>query len=473
VATGPDPILAAGHGREDGDIMMNIIVIGMGEVGKHIAGVLVSENQNVTLIDQSESALTHAREAMDVMTLSGDGGSIATLTQAQVQNADLVIAVSDNDDVNLLACLMARKLGAKRVIARISDTGDPLAADSPWAAGLGIDMVISPERAAAIEIARIIENAGVSWVESFGDDRVEMMRFRVRSEESPVIGQALHEIPTPPNSLVAAIGRGEEFIIPDGDERLQDGDEIYLVGKTEVLAEARTVLIGPHKQASKVVIVGATPIGRALTHMLEETGIDVYVVERNPQAAESMAMEIRSGTVVHGDSTQSDFLRSENLTNADLFVAVTKSDEVNLMVGLLAKKLGVPQVVVVAHKPDYASIYEQLGIDTTISPRLLAANQILRYVRRGRVLSVSVLANGAGEVLEMQAEEGSKITRGPLREIKFPSGARIGAVVTEEDVTVPGGDFVIPENASVIVFTTPKKRDAVERLFRKKALSLL
>ncbi|HUU45479.1 MAG TPA: Trk system potassium transporter TrkA [Acidobacteriota bacterium] len=451
---------------------MNIIVIGLGEVGKHIAGVLVSENQNVTLIDRSESALSQSRETLDVMTLSGDGGTITTLLQAKVDTADLVIAVTDNDDVNLLASLMSRKLGAKRVIARVSDTGDPLVTDTRWAADLGIDLVISPERAAAIEIARIIENAGVTWVESFGEDRIEMMRLRVRADDSPAINMALHEIPTPPNSLVAAIGRGESFIIPDGHERLQDGDEIYLIGKPEVMAEARSVLIGPHKPASKVVIVGATPVGRALADQLAATGIDIYVVERNALTAESMAMEIKQGVVVHGDCTQSDFLRSENLTNADVFVAVTKSDEVNLMVGLLAKKLGVPTTIVVAHKPGYATIYEELGIDTTISPRLLAANQILRYVRRGRVLSVSVLANGAGEILEMEAERGAKITRAPLREIGFPKGVRVGAVATGNDVTVPGGDFVITEDARVIIFTTPGMRDAVERLFRKKSFSL-
>jgi trk system potassium uptake protein TrkA len=444
----------------------------MGEVGKHIAAVLVSENQNVTLVDRSESALTQAREAMDVMTLSGDGGTITTLMQAKIGNADLVIAVTDSDDVNLLASLMSRRLGAKRVIARVSDTGDPLAEDSHWATELGIDLVISPERAAAIEIARIVENAGVTWVESFGEDRIEMMRLRVRPDVSPAIGQALHQIPTPANALVAAIGRGDSFIIPDGDERLIAGDEIYLIGKPEVMTEARSVLIGPHAPASKVVIVGATPIGRALARILSETGIDTFIVERSADIAESLALEIEKGVVIHGDSTQSDFLRSENLTNADVFVAATKSDEVNLMVGLLAKKLGVPTALAIAHKPDYAAIYEELGIDTTISPRLLAANQILRYVRRGRVLSVSVLANGAGEILEMQAEPGASITRAPLKEIGFPRGVRIGAVATETDVTVPGGDFIVPDDARVIVFTTPGMRGAIERLFRKKTLSI-
>ncbi|MCH8991840.1 MAG: Trk system potassium transporter TrkA [Acidobacteria bacterium] len=451
---------------------MDVLVIGMGEVGKHIAGVLVSEDQNVTLIDQSESALTHAREAMDVMTLSGDGGSIRTLLQAKADTADLVIAVTDNDDVNLLACLISHKLGAKQVVARVSDTGDPQAEDDLWTRSLGIDMVISPERAAAVEMARIVETAGVSWVESFGEDRIEMMRLRAEKGVSPAIGKALHEIPTPPNTLVAAIGRGDQFIIPDGEERLQADDEIYLIGKSDMLAEARTVLIGPHPPVSKVVIVGGTPIGRALAHLLEETDIDTYIVERDASQAESLAMEINEGIVIHGDGTQSDFLRSENLDNADVFIAVTKSDEVNLMAGLLAKKLGVPTAIVVAHKPDYADIYRELGIDTTISPRLLAANQILRYIRRGHVLSVSVLANGAGEILEMQSEPGARITQGPLKEIDFPRGARIGAVITDSEVTVPGGDYVIPDEARVIVFVTPNQREAVEKFFRKKSLSL-
>ena len=184
-------------------------------------------------------------------------------------------------------------------------------------------------------------------------------------------------------------------------------------------------------------------------------------------------MQISNGTVIRGDGANSDFLRSENLDNADVLIAATKSDEVNLMAGLLAKKVGIANTIVIAHRPDYTAIYKELGIDSTISPRLLAANQILRHVRRGRVLSVSVLANGASEIFEMQADRGAKITRGPLKDIDFPTGARVGAVATDNEVVVPGGDYVVPPDARVIVFTTPDRRSAVERLFRKRSLSNL
>ncbi|HEX9751264.1 MAG TPA: Trk system potassium transporter TrkA [candidate division Zixibacteria bacterium] len=451
---------------------MDIIVIGLGEVGKHIAGVLASEGQNVTLIDSSESALSQARESMDVMTLCGDGGRISTLNQANVAGTELVIAVTDNDEVNLLACLMAKKLGAERVIARVSDTDDPLAEDSTWAANLGIDLVISPERAAAVEIARIVETTGVTWVESFGDERVAMVRMRIREESAPAVGRSLLELRLPQNVLVAAIRRNGHLIIPDGSERLADSDELYLIGKTDVLPEARTVLAGPQKPVSKAVIVGASPVGRALAQLLEESKIDTFVVERSAERAEAMAMQIRRGVVVRGDATSSGFIRAENLNNADVLIAATKSDEVNLMAGLIAKKSGIASTIVVSHKPDYMSIYEELGIDTAISPRLLAANQILRYVRRGRVLSVSVLADGAAEFLEMQAEARTRITSTPLKDVGFPKGVRVGAVVTDDDVTVPGGDFVIPAHSRVIVLTTPEQRQAVERLFRKRSFSM-
>lgn len=451
---------------------MDVVVIGMGEVGKHIAGVLLSENQNVTLIDRSESALSHAHETMDVMTLSGDGGSIETLSQAGIAKADLVIAVTDNDEVNLLAALISKKLGADRVVARVSDTGDPLAAGGSWAANLGIDMVISPEHAAADEIRRIIQAGGVSWVESFGEDRIEMIRVKVNADRSPAVDKALFEIPAPPNSLVAAIGRGEEFIIPDGSAVIADGDEIYLIGRTDTLPEARAALVGPHRPVSKVVIMGASSIGLSLSHLLDNTGIDTCIIERSASRAEEIAMKLGNAVVYHGDGTQSDFLRSENLDNADVFVAVTRTDEVNLMAGLLAKKLGIETVIAVAHKADYAPIYEELGIDITISPRLLAANAILGHVRKGPVVSVSVLANGAGEILELQAVKGARVLGVPLKDVGFPQGVRIGAVATQTEVTVPGGDFVIPLGARVIVFTTPDKREAVEKLFRKKSLSV-
>jgi trk system potassium uptake protein TrkA len=220
------------------------------------------------------------------------------------------------------------------------------------------------------------------------------------------------------------------------------------------------------------VIMGASQTGISLAQLLEDTGIDTCIVERAADRAEEVAMKVGHAVVYHGDGTQSDFLRSENLENADVFVAVTRTDEVNLMAGLLAKKLGIKTVVAIAHKPDYASIYEELGIDVTISPRLLAANAILGHVRKGPVVSVSILANGAGEILELRAIRGSKVLATPLRDVGFPHGARVGAVATADTVTVPGGDFIIPEGAKVIVFITPDRREAVERLFRKKSLSM-
>ncbi|GAB4316159.1 MAG: Trk system potassium transporter TrkA [Candidatus Zixiibacteriota bacterium] len=451
---------------------MNVVIIGMGEVGKHITEVLLSEGQNVTLIDQSESALAHAHETMDVMTLRGDGGSIATLSQAGIDHSDLVVAVTDNDEINLLACLLAKRLGAKKVVARVSDTDDPLASESEWAQNLGIDLVISPERAAAVEIRRVVDSAGLSWVESFGEDRIEMIQVRIDREQSESIGQALKDIELPGNALVAAIARGETFIIPDGNEHIADGDDVYLIGKSDALPEARRILAGPYRQTSKVVIMGASPTGRALAQLLEKSGIDTIVIERDAERAQQLAMELESGVVLRGDGTQSDFLREENLDNADIFIATTKSDELNLMAGLLAKKLGIAIAIAIAHKPDYAPIYRELGIDHTISPRLLAAKEILRYIRRGPTVSVSVLAGGAGQILELEAEEGAIITTKRLADVGFPQGARIGAVTTDAGVHVPGGNFTVPEGARVIVFSTPDNRKAVEKMFHANRKSI-
>jgi trk system potassium uptake protein TrkA len=298
------------------------------------------------------------------------------------------------------------------------------------------------------------------------------MRLKVHVDRSPSIGKALADIPTPRNTLVAAIGRDGRFIIPDGREKIEADDDLYLIGRTEALPEARDVLVGPHRKATKVVIIGASPVGRAIAQQLESTDITTCIVERDASKAEATAMELRHAEIYHGDGTQSDFLREEGLNNADVFVAVTKSDELNLMAGLLAKKMGVPTVIAVAHKPDYAPIYEELGIDTTISPRFLAAQAVLRYASRGWLISVGSLANGTGEVLEFHTSAGTPITSAPLKDVNFPKGARIGAVATEAEVTVPGGDFVVPPDARVIVFTTPDRRADVERLFRKKGLPL-
>jgi len=447
---------------------MNIIVIGMGQVGRHIAGVLVTEKHDVTLIDTDQEALSYAEENMDVLTLRGHGGSVQTLMKAKVGEADLVIAVTSSDEVNLLASLLAKRMGARKVVARVSDPENQPGTEEDLAEILGIDLTISPELLAASEIKRLIDTRSALWVEELAEHRVTLMQLPVTDPAENTIGTSLADLPLPPGCLVAAIVRGEDFIIPHGQETIALGDEVFLIGRSEVVAQARRLFVTDSgAETGKVVIIGGSEIGFYLARLLAETAIETVVVEQNRDRCRKLSEQLENVVVLNGDGTQKAFLREEGLDNADVFVSATKSDEINLMAGLLARKMGVPRTIALVHKPDYAPVYKTLGIDTTISPRLMAANQVLRYVRAGKIISVTVLAGGRGEAIELEVQRGSQIADTPLKDVNFPRGAVIGAAVIGKDIIIPRGDDSIPPGARVVVFTTPEVRRQVERAFRK------
>jgi len=447
---------------------MNIIVIGMGQVGRHIAEVLVTEQHDVTLIDTDIDALSYAEENMDVMTLKGHGGSVQTLIEAKVGEADLLIAVTSSDEVNLLASLLAKRMGARRVVARVSDPENQPREGEDLAGILGIDLTISPELLAASEIKRLIDSRSALWVEELADGQVTLMQLPVHDPEESTLGSTLAELNLPAGCLVAAIARSEDFIIPHGQEIIMDGDEVFLIGQSDVVASARRYFVsGSESATGKVVIIGGSDIGFYLARQLAAADIDTVIVEQNRDRCRELSEQLENVVVLNGDGTQKALLREEGLDSADVFVSATKSDEINLMAGLLARKMGVPRTIALVHKPDYAPVYKQLGIDTTISPRLMAASQVLRYVRAGKIISVTVLAGGRGEAIELEVQRGSRIENVPLKNADFPRGAVIGAVATSKGVIIPRGDDVIPAGARVVVFTTRDVRRQVERVFRK------
>lgn len=447
---------------------MNTIVVGMGQVGRHIAEVLVVEKHDVTLIDTDTEALSYAEENMDVMTLRGHGGSIHTLMEAKVGEADLLIAVTSSDEVNLLASLLAKRMGAQKVVARVSDPANQPGSDENLADLLGIDLTISPELLAADEILRLLGTRSALWVEEMAEGRVTLMQLPVSDPAAGAIGSTLAELPLPAGCLVAAIIRGDDFIIPHGDETIRLGDEVFIVGESDVVSEACGLFVaGPKESTGKVVIIGGSDIAFYLARLLTKADIDTVIVEKNRERCRELSEQLERVVVLNGDGTQKAFLREEGLDSADVFVSATKSDEINLMAGLLARKMGVPRTIALVHKPDYAPVYKTLGINSTISPRLLAANQVLRYVRPGKIISVSVLAGGRGEAIELEVQRGSRIADVPLKDADFPRGAVIGAAVIGKKVKIPRGNDSIPSGAHVVVFTTPDVRQQVERAFRK------
>ncbi len=446
---------------------MNVVVVGMGEVGKHIAHYLSGEKHNVTIIDNSSPALAEAEELMDVLALVGPGGSLETLRKAEAGKADLVIAVTDDEEVNLLCAYTAKQLGANKVIARVSSRDYIQGETGFYHNILGIEMVISSQVLAAVEFQKQVRSIGAVMVENYAENRIEVIQLPL-DEQLKVVGKRLMEIGMPEGTLVAGILRNEELIIPDGQAELLLNDEVFIIGKVDAIPRAEE-LFGKKKRGSarKVVIVGGGNIGFSIARSLQKESIDVTLIEKDKNICRKLSEELDNVLVVNGDGTNINLLKEVGIETCDALVSVvSRHEEINLLSGLIAKKLGAKKAIVLVHRPAYQELYKQVGIDATVSPRLVTANQILKYVREGEIIGVSVIEKGKGEIIELLAQENSKAIGKPLRDIKFPKGSIVGALAGKNGISIPTGDDIIEAGMTVILITTPDVRPKVEKLFK-------
>lgn len=448
---------------------MNIIVIGMGEVGKHIAGFLAAEEHDVTIIDSNPAAVDGAKERMDVMALVGQGGSTRCLKKAEAEKADILIAVTDDDESNLLAAHGAKSLGAKKTIARVSSR-EYFDGDSGIYEGiLGIDLVISPQILSAIEITKLVKSVGAVMLETFADNRVELIQLAL-NEQLKVVGQKLKDLAIPDDTLVAAISRDDRLIIPSGEDEILLNDEVLVIGKIEAIPSVEELFGKKHRgKARRVVIIGGGEIGFSVASALTEEEIEVVLIEKDADRCKFLSEKLDDVLIIKGDGTDMSILEEVRVHECDVFISVvSEGEEINLLTGLLARKMGARKSVVLANRPDYKELYEHLGIDAVISPRLVAANQIMKYVRAGNVVSSTILEEGKGEILEIIALPTARIVKKPLMDLNIPKGVVIGAVVSADGVMIPKGKDTVSPDSTVIVFTTPGSRKRVEKLFKIK-----
>ncbi|TDJ71100.1 MAG: Trk system potassium transporter TrkA [Planctomycetota bacterium] len=447
---------------------MNIVIVGAGEVGTHLADILSREKHSVSVIDPDPSKARRLMESLDVQALVGDGTRADILTQAGASKADLVVAVSDDDRVNMLACVFAKQMGAKRLILRLKDTGMLAGYRYFYKQTLGFDVVLSTEELAAEEILGTVREHHALEVETFADGRVQLRRLRLR-EESELTSEPIARLRLPAGVLIVAVARKESFVLPDGDHQLQVGDQIYLIGQAgdldafERMAGERTAL------RRSVVIMGAGGIGREVTRKLRGTsGISIRVIERDANRARAFASENTSDVLtIVGDATDIDLLLEERIGEANIFIATSGDDEQNMVACQLARSLGVERTVAMVNKSGYRQIYDLLGIDQAIAPRVLCSNSILRFVHSGSVAAISVIGDGRAEVLELHVgfKEGKEIK---VKNLGLPRGAVLGAIVRKEQVIIPNGDTPVAAGDQVIVFTLPENLEQVEHIFKGK-----
>jgi len=447
---------------------MYVVVIGCGEVGRHLLRTLEWDRTDIAAIDLDPVIISEVEENHDVMTLVGYGAREDVLIQAGVGRADLVVAVTNNDEVNLIAALASKRLGAKRVIARVQQE-DWANLDRGVSHGLlGVDVVINPQVLLAAEIAKITRSHGASHVIDLANDRIELVEMEL-GNKGRMLHKPLSKLPFPPQTLIAAIVREGELFVPGGADVMQPGDRIYLLGQSGKL-EAAEDLFTNQREARSICIVGGGVVGTALAQQLATEGVDVLIIEKDRARAYEIGADLEKVTVVCGDGTDLNLLQEERVNDYDLFVAASREDEVNLMASLLAKRAGSERTLSIVHRPDYLEIYKQLGVDIVLSPRIVASDQILRYTRKNDLKSLTVLENGQAEVLEIQPSKGCKALGVPIHRLNIPPGALIAALVKGNETIIPRGSDVIESTDTVIVLTTVGARRAVSRLFQKRGL---
>jgi trk system potassium uptake protein TrkA len=454
---------------------MYIIVAGGGIIGSHIAALLADEEHEVVVLEQSKEALENIRRQLDVKTIQGNSATPTILKQAEAERADLVLAVTNNDETNMITCFMAKELGAGTTAARIRNpeySGYFVAqAKSPTATRkivrpkkLGIDVFINPEAEAAREIMGILSSFYSSPVENFADGAVQIREFRV--EDDALINRSLSTIEFPKPCVIAAIIREGEIIAPDDNEIVVLGDSVHLVAAREDMDELGGMFSTPKRPARKVVIVGGGQIGFLTAEGLHRQGVLVKVIDSDLENCKQIATKLEQITVLQGDATDRSFLVEQGVPAADALIAATESDELNILCGLLAKTLGVPRSLVVINRPGYIPLAEAIGVDIAALPTLLTADKISRFVLHGGVLATALLEGQQLEAIEFVTSPTASIANKKLADAGLPKESVVGAIVRNSSVIIPPGEEEILPGDHVIVVAPLAAVHSLEKLFQ-------
>ena len=451
---------------------MKIVILGAGQVGASVAESLVSEANDITVVDLEPQRLRTLQERLDLRTVQGNGAHPSVLAEAGIEDADLLIAVTQSDETNLVACRMAaRMFNVPRRIARVRAT-DYLSNERILGEdGFDVDLSICPEQVLTDYIAKLVEFPEALQVLDFAGGKVSLVAVRAFSG-GPLVGHPLRElrghVPRI-DARIVAIFRGDRSIVPDGDTVIEAGDEVFCLAAAEHIREVLRELRRMDRPVKRVMVAGGGNIGLRLAAALEER-YSVRVIEHNKRRCEQLAARLGAALVLNGDTTDEELLEDENIAEMDLFVAVTNDDENNIMSSLLAKRMGARRVVSLINRRSYVDLLQAGQIDIAISPAQATIGTLLAHVRRGDVVAVHSLRRGAAEALEAVVHgdrESCKLTDRRVDELELPPGTTIGAVVRGNQVIMAHHDTVIRAEDHVIVFVTDKKNlPRVERMFQ-------
>ena len=446
---------------------MKIVIAGAGAIGFHLAELLSKENQDITIIDNDEKILMQAGRNLDVLTLLGDVSTLSILEQLNLKRTDLFIAVTTMEQTNLMACMLAKRLGAKNTIARVSNIDHLEEENKSHFTALGVDVLISPQNLAAKEIERLLFRASFTDLFEFEDGEISVVGFTLDTT-CKLINRTLADIDSSSSEFSfrgIALLRGHKTIIPNGDTILRKGDHLYIAALKENLEDAMRFVGKQLKPIRHIMIIGGTAVALQCAQLLEKK-YQVTIVIKDEENAKRFIEPLEKSLIVHADPDDIDALKGEGLEHMDAFVALTPNTESNIISSLMAEDLGVYKTIALVENVNYIHISQNIGIDTIINKKLIAANNIFRFVRKGKVEAVASLHGVDAEIIEFELHKKNRLLKHPIRTLHLPSKSIIAGIIRGHKGIIPDGDFQLEINDKVIVLALPEAIHQVEEIFK-------
>ncbi len=445
---------------------MNIIIAGDGEVGVHLAQSLTELDHNITVVDPHSELLKRLESETDLLTITGDSTSPQVLKEANVADCDLFLSVLHDESINLVTCILAKKLKAKKTVARITNAELLAPKHREMFRDLGVDEMVCPERIAAKEITNLLNNTVATEFFDFSGGLLTMYVIRLDAG-TPVAGHNVRELTQLHPDLqvrVVAILRNGNTIIPHGDTIFQGGDLAYIIGRANQLENINRVVGKEAVSIRNTMIAGGGRIGRYAAMTLQDR-MRITLIEENRQRAEELSALLDDTLVIHGDATDIELLKEEGLLNADAFIGVTDSSETNVLTCLHARRLGVKRTIALVENTGFIDISQDIGIDTIINKKLITASYIARFIVKGDAVSSKWLSGTNAEVIELMVGKWAPATRKTIGELDIPQGATIGGIIRGRETLLPSRDLQLKQDDKVVVFTLPKAMAAMAKLF--------
>ena len=444
---------------------MHVIVIGLGTIGASIAQFLAESGHNVVAVDIDKERLERLEVHVDAQTIQGHACDPEVLRTANVEQADLVLALASNEELNVVAAAAVKHMGSKKSVARVHSPHYLKTSRLDYRSTFNIDLTLSPELLTAAEVVKHLNNPDALAMEFYAHGKVQLVQVEL-DEENPYCARPLKDLDLPAGVLVVLVSRWGKVLIPRGDAMLLPGDKVTLLGKSSTLTGIRHLTEKSFSGRGSVMIAGGGETGAILASALETKVSTVKLFEIDAQRCRALSERLDKTLVLHGDATERNFLEEERIARADVFVAAMRSDEDNIMASLLARKLGAGKCVTIVKRPDYIPLLEETTtVDLALSPRQIAAGKVLALIKRGAIKNVALLENGQAEVIEFIPRPDSPLLDTPLKDIEFPEGCLVGMIARGNTIKIPSGRDRIRQGDTVIMVVLAEVADSVESMF--------